>query len=280
MKDLKPQLLSQHLNPDGGLPYTPGTPSFSEPSLLLIFAFIASGDRRSADPLVDWILKCRNGDGSVGLNREFPREGLWNTSLLAIAMHHLGLKAERDAAIEFLLKFRSIQTPLAPNNDLNTKLVGWPWVANTFGWVEPTAWALLALALAGETDHPRAVEGRRLLEDRCIPGGGWNYGNKVVYGHTLMPFWDSTALVLLALGDSNRGLVQKNLDFLEKSLPEVQSLLCNALLCLCFDRFARKTELVRGRITEILVQPWGDDFNFAHAALGFLALSGRRVLTP
>ena len=85
-------------------------------------------------------------------------------------------------------------------------LVGWPWVANTFGWVEPTAWALLALALAGKSDHPRAVEGRRLLEDRCLPEGGWNYGNKIVFKNTLMPFWDTTALATLALGDWNREL--------------------------------------------------------------------------
>ena len=44
-----------------------------------------------------------------GLNREFPNEGIWNTALLAIAMHHVGLNSERDAAINFLLGFRSIQ---------------------------------------------------------------------------------------------------------------------------------------------------------------------------
>ena len=272
--------LIQHLNPDEGLPYAPGMPSFSEPSILLTLALTAEGNRRLADPLVFWILKTRNADGSIGLSREAPTEGLWNSSLLAIAMHRLGLKAERDSAVEFILNFRSIQVSPSRDNDVNTRLIGWPWVAHTFGWVEPTAWALIALALAGKSDHPRAVEGRRLLEDRCIPGGGWNYGNKVVYGHSLMPFWDSTALALLAIGDLNRELLQKNLDLLEKSQPEIQSLLCNALLCLCFERFGRKADLARERITGILSQSGDDDLNFAHAALAYLALSGRRVLSP
>jgi hypothetical protein len=246
----------------------------------MILAFIAAGSRQDAQPLVQWILNSRNQNGSIGLNREFQNEGLWITPLLAIAAHHLGLKSEGDAAVEFILNFRSLRIDASPDNDVDTSLVGWSWVSQTFGWVEPTAWALLALELAGKGAHPRAVEGRRLLENRCIHEGGWNYGNKVVFNHTLMPFLDTTALALLALGDHNRDLWNRNLDLLERSLPEIHSLLSAALVCLCFARFKRNTEKLQKLIAGIFQRQSDSDLNLAHAALGLIALSGKRVLTP
>jgi hypothetical protein len=277
---LQPRVFLKYLNPDGGLPYSPGMPSFSEPTLLMLLALIAAGDETAGSPLSDWVLKTRNADGSIGLNKEFFREGIWNSALMAIAMHQLKHYPERDSTIGFLLDFRSIELAQAPDNKLDTSLVGWPWVANTFGWVEPTSWALLALTLAGKSDHPRAIEGRRLLEDRCLPGGGWNYGNKIVFNHVLFPFWDSTALATLALGESNPDLIEKNLNLLEMSLPEMHSLLTNALVCLCLSRFGRKTESVRARIAEIMSSSRQEDLNLAHSALGSISLSDKRVLTP
>ena len=277
---LQPRLFLKYLNPDGGLPYSPGMPSFSEPTLLTILGLIAAGASADSRPLVDWTLKTKNANGSIGLNREFPDEGIWNSALLAIAMHHLGFNSERDAAIDFLLGLRSIKSSRTSDNDLDTMLVGWPWVVHTFGWVEPTSWALLSLALAGKSDHPRAVEGRRFLEDRCLPEGGWNYGNKVVFENTLMPFWDSTAIATLALGDHNSDLTKKNLNLLEKSLPEMHSLLTNALTCLCLDRFGRKTESIRKRIAGILENQRQEELNLAHSAMSLIALSGKKVLTP
>lgn len=276
------QLMSMldHLNPDGGMPYAPGMPSFSEPTLLTILAFVAAGEAPRAQAPVEWALRNRNGDGSIGLNREFPDEGKWNTPLLAIAMHHIGRTAERDAALHHILQSRSLTFRRSAENDLDTQLTGWPWVAQTFGWVEPTSWALLALRLAGKDNHPRALEGRRFLEDRCIPEGGWNYGNKVLFNNTLMPFWDTTALALLALGESNTSLANKNLDLLERTLPEMRSLSTCALVCLCLALHGRGTDELRRRIQAILAEPEGDSLNLAHSAMGWIALSQRKVLTP
>jgi hypothetical protein len=276
---IQPKAILKYLNPDNGLSYFPGNPSYSEPTLLMILAFIAAGFRQDAQPLVQWVLQNRSADGSIGLNREFPREGLWNSPLLAIAMHHLGMTSERDSAINFILNYRSIPAASSPDNDIDTSLIGWPWVSDTFAWVEPTSWALLALALAGQSNHPRAVEGRRLLEDRCISEGGWNYGNKVVFNHTLMPFWDTTALALLALGDSNPELRDKNLALLERSLPEIRSLLSTSMVCLCFERLGRSTQEMRERIDGILRKEEKRDVNLAHSALGIIALSQKRMLT-
>jgi hypothetical protein len=276
----QPKAFMKYCNPDGGLPYTPGSLSFSEPTLLMILAFIAARDVSHAKPLVDWALKNQNPDGSIGLNRDFPNEGLWSSPLLAIAMHHLGLKAERDAAVDFILKFRSVPLEPSPENQVNTLLIGWPWVAQTFSWVEPTSWAILSLVLAGKADHPRTIEGRRILEDRCMPEGGWNYGNKIMFNNTLLPFWEITALAQLALGENNPNLTSKNLNLLERSLPEMHSLLANALTCLCFARFGRRTETIRTRLSAMLTDANRENLNLANTAMGLIALSNRRVLTP
>ncbi len=273
------RLLLKHLNPDGGLSYAPGMPSFSEPTLLMILALIAAEETALAPPLVDWVLKNSNADGSIGLNRTYPNDGLWSTPHLAIVMHHLGRQAERDRAIEFIFGFRSIKLPNSPENAIDSQLVGWPWAANAFGWVEPTSWALLALRLAGKQQHPRVTEGQQLLADRSLPQGGWNYGNRVVFNHALVPFWDTTALALMALKGSNKDIVNKTLDLLEASLPEVRSLYSSALVCLSLDSFGREVGELRSRIHMMLSKPESEDLNFAYSALGLAALSGKRVLT-
>jgi hypothetical protein len=77
-------------------------------------------------------------------------------------------------------------------------------VLDTFSWVEPTAWALLAIG-RWNGRHPtskasaRIEEGEHLLLDRVCLSGGWNYGNAAVLGHDLPAYVSTTSLVLLAL---------------------------------------------------------------------------------
>ncbi len=246
----------------------------------MILAHIAAGESLQASRLIDWASKNINADGSIGLNQEFRDQGFWNTSLLALAMHGLGRTAERDAAVTFLLGHRSIVLAQAPENDVDMSLVGWPWVGATFGWVEPTAWALMALKLANKDQHPRAIAGQRLLQDRCMVKGGWNYGNKVVFGNALIPFWDSTSVALLALDESDRSYVDKSLNLLEASLADIPSLYSKSLACLCLSRFGRNVTAIREQIGTLLAKPGGEDLNLAHIALGLIALSPRKVLTP
>ena len=81
----------------------------------------------------------------------------------------------------------------------DTAIVGWPWVADTHSWLEPTAVAILALRREGKVDHPRVREGLRLIRDRAIPTGGWNYGNNIAFGRDLRPQPAPTGIALLAL---------------------------------------------------------------------------------
>jgi hypothetical protein len=110
--------------------------------------------------------------------------------------------------------------PFAHDPDLK----GWPWIAETHAWVEPTALAVMALRMTGYGEHARVKEGVRLLLDRQMPGGGWNYGNTRVFGQELLPFEESTGLALNALrGVAPPGQVRKSLDFLKARLKEVRT---------------------------------------------------------
>ena len=83
--------------------------------------------------------------------------------------------------------------------DIDVRLMGWPWSEDTFSWVEPTAWACLALRAVGKGNHPRVREGLQLLLDRAFETGGANYGNRTVLGKSTEPIPGPTAVLLLAL---------------------------------------------------------------------------------
>jgi hypothetical protein len=77
---------------------------------------------------------------------------------------------------------------------------GWAWIEDTHSWIDPTVMALLALEVTGYREHPRFEEGIRMIMDRQLRQGGWNYGNTMVYGQELRPFPDTTGLALTASG--------------------------------------------------------------------------------
>ena len=93
-------------------------------------------------------------------------------------------------------------------------LPGWPWVQDTFSWVEPTAWAVRSLVRAGRGDHPRVQGGRALLADRQCADGGWNAGTPDILGQQLPGYLYLTGLVLTAL-PSGHPSVGPALAFLE-----------------------------------------------------------------
>jgi hypothetical protein len=65
--------------------------------------------------------------------------------------------------------------------------VGWAYAEGTHSWVEPTAFAVLALKAASREYQAAAREGVAVLIDRQLPGGGLNYGNTFVLGQLIRP---------------------------------------------------------------------------------------------
>ncbi len=109
----------------------------------------------------------------------------------------------------------------------DTTLAGWPWVAGTHSWLEPTVLAVIGLDREGLRSHPRVAEGYRLIEDRAIKGGGWNYGNKSAFGHPLRPQPGPTGMALVALARLDSGprpvTVREAIAYLGETLPHIRS---------------------------------------------------------
>ena len=82
---------------------------------------------------------------------------------------------------------------------------------------------MMALKIAGYGDHKRVKEATRLLLDRQLPQGGWNYGNTLVFDQELRPMPLSTGVVLNALKDqTSLATIQRSLTYLQSrvvSLP-------------------------------------------------------------
>lgn len=117
-------------------------------------------------------------------------------------LSHPDLGARINAGIVALKGARLTEVDARQNNQLQA----WPWVQDTFSWVEPTAWCLLALkrvpaASRSQAAAARIAEGNAVLENRMCVDGGWNYGNASTLGQDLRAYVPTTAAALMALLD-------------------------------------------------------------------------------
>lgn len=165
-------------------------------------------------------------DGRIPVSAEHP-EAFHPTPVAVLAWQGLPeFQAASRRAVEFLLSTTGRHFPKESEDpaDHDTAIPGWPWVADTHSWVEPTAFGLMALRAHGLGDHPRAREARRLLLNRQLPEGGWNYGNTRVFGVTLQPLPDSTGVALTALARMvPRTQVAASLEYLERHAPGLRT---------------------------------------------------------
>jgi hypothetical protein len=222
-----------------------GIPSV-EPTALAALALLTAGRGRQAATALDWLCGVQSTDGSLGIDAR-TRQPCWPTGWAMLAWNMAAgqmpnAKAKWSAATGRALAW-TLATSGRPLRNLrqddrlighDTALQGWPWVVGTHSWVEPTAINLLALRSAGQANHPRAREAVKLLLDRQLPEGGWNYGNTTVLGHVLRPHVQPTGLALAALAGEKgiRSTVQPSLDYLRRVLSDrtATASLCYALL--------------------------------------------------
>jgi len=155
-------------------------------------------DRLAADQST--IAASQREDGRVCFAEE--PTAFWPTSSALLAWHRSDRHQDSlDRAVKFLLKTTGKHSETNADSPVahDSSILGWPWTEDTHSWIEPTALALIALEVAGHKEHPRFREGIRMIMDRQLRLGGWNYGNTMVYGKELRPFVDTTGLALTAL---------------------------------------------------------------------------------
>ncbi|MBY0457108.1 MAG: hypothetical protein K2V38_07215, partial [Gemmataceae bacterium] len=198
--------LASLANPDGGWGYLAGKASHPEPTCFALLALAGEREHFQA-PVANGLASLQRNyqaDGTYRLADSRPEAG-WPTAIALFARLALGASADEvKPTVGRLLATESQVIPKGPEtsdmeNDIDLTLVGWPWAATNFGWVEPTSWAVVALRAAGLESHPRVKQGVTLLLDRAFETGGANYGNRVVLGTSTEPIPTPTALLLLAL---------------------------------------------------------------------------------
>jgi hypothetical protein len=133
----------------------------------------------------------------------------------------------RRKAVEWLLEHRS---KVVPDNErcpssYDMTICGWPWSHDAIAWLEPTAVAVLALRRCGLSSHPRVRDGIRLIRDRALGSGGWNFGLKANLGVPVRPQPSYTGWALLALSGSNAdaSVARQACAYLKRVLPRIRS---------------------------------------------------------
>jgi len=212
-----------------------GAPSV-EPTALACLGLLASGDEHSsaADHAAcragaAWMAAIQRAEGSLPVSQSVGTPG-WTTPYAILLWSGVpGHEAARRRARIWLLGIAGKTIPRSKISDEltgdNLVELGWPWVDGTHSWLEPTALAILALCREGLGGHPRVDAGIRLIRDRALSKGGWNYGNKSVFGQELRPLPGPTGLALLALaarGDRSTA-VTRALEYLRQTLPNLRS---------------------------------------------------------
>jgi len=193
---------------------------------LAALALEFSGESPTAERLRQRLTRFQDARGAVLVENSSPT-AFWPTpvAMLAWTGHNEFKLALRQAA-RFLLETTGVhwnaEVHAAASHD--TLLRGWPWVDGTHSWTQPTAMALIALDVIHRGQEPRAQEAIRMLMDRQLTGGGWNYGNTRVFGTILRPLPEDTGYALTALRPYvPRANVQASLDYLKSKVSSLRS---------------------------------------------------------
>ena len=260
--------LLQNQNPDGGWGAVRGKRSNTESTSLAVTALKANPVNTAAENRkrgIDWLLRRQNKDHSWPLN-ETAQEGSWTTALAITALSDNAENSERVlAAARWLLEQEGSKPGILAEiilwatgnsglNKLNKDLIGWSWVPNSFSWVEPTSYALIAVKklrarLAGTNVDERIRQADAMIYDRMCNGGGWNYGNSRVLDYALWPYPDITAVALIAMQDHAREQAnQESLQVLSKIARETDSGLALCWAAICLNVYAQDNSGFQGQI--------------------------------
>jgi hypothetical protein len=244
-------------NVDGGWGFHCGDESRIEPTCWAARALLDSDERQGPGDFGSvwhFLQRSQLSDGSWPAS-DGMTTGSWITSLACSVLRsdlksttHVkaGLKwlcedLPRDSGLlrRFLQTLRAKPQIVSQNDSYH----GWGWTPRTASWVEPTAFALMALREADPGQLPASASQRRelavaLLYDRMCPGGGWNCGNPRVYGVDGDALVLPTCWALLALRDASekpgRAL---SLAWLQKEFAKIESVASLAVARMTLENY-------------------------------------------
>jgi len=221
------QRLSQSAHPGGGWAYQTHLGPSAEPTACACLALCAHGaEPKSVRPGLQWLARQQQENGGVAVMAGMTSP-CWATGLAALSWTHCPDNAEflvqRDKAVRWLIA--SEGKPFKSNPAIyghDTRLMAWAWVEGTHTWLEPSAYAVLALRAVGKSEHSRVREAVAVFQDRALDDGGWNYGNSKMFGNQLRAFPAQSGMVLAAMaGMQQSPQVDKAIKFLQGELPPI-----------------------------------------------------------
>lgn len=268
------EILAQ--NPACG--YRSSSSSQVEPTALALLALHSYMRAQAAKQAANWLADHQQTDGRVAAEETAEAPG-WATALAILAWH--SMDATRwdpniTLGVQYLLGVQGkVFTDHKRLVGHDTMIPGWSWIKGTHSWLEPTAMSVAALQATGHGQHPRAIDGRRLLVNRILPDGGCNYGNTFVLDQPIRPLAQPTGIAMLALaGQQTIGDgVAATLNYLESYLagPVTTASASYALMALAAHGRSCDVGRIRTSAQETLARHAGP----AHLALALLAAKGR-----
>jgi hypothetical protein len=242
--------------PEGGFAISRGEPFRADATAWAVLALEAyRGSRDLTVSACRRLSECQLLDGRLSAVDGHP-EAYWPTALALFAWKTVpGFEKELDRAIQFLIVSSGKISP-KQDNDLvvhDTSIKGWPWIENTHSWIDPTSIAILALKACGYEKHERVLEAVRMILDRQLPAGGWNYGNTVVFGKQLRPIPESTGHALCALaGYAEAKDVKSSINYLNHEVVRIRTPLALSWSILGLTAWSNRPVQARDWILESL----------------------------
>lgn len=165
-------------------------------------------------------------DGRIAISKDHL-ESYWPTALAILAWRDSPFSRDaQQAAAAFLLGSTGVHYKRRSDEPAghDTQLKGWPWVGGTHSWIEPTVASVFALRLSGYEEHDRVREAIKMILNRQLPHGGWNYGNSFVFERELRPMPESTGAALAVLaGSVDKRTVGRSLEYLEGEVERLRT---------------------------------------------------------
>lgn len=290
LADAAVEYLSEAQNPGGGWGAQGRKRSNTEATAYALLALASrdASESKAVNGALNWLVSTQRPDGSWPLSAQFP-DSSWTSAIAITALSYFEsgrsqairganwLMGQEGKGIGLLASLVHWLAPESAAVKLNPFIKGWSWTPETFSWVEPTAYSLIALKklrpyLDKTKVKERIEEGEKLIYDRMCQGGGWNYGNSNVLGESLWPYPDITAVALIALQDyAKREENQMSLRALKKMLDETYSGLSLSWSILCHSLYGEDTTVLQQRL-EKRYQETGFLGEIKSIALALLAL--------
>lgn len=246
----------QRITPGG---YAAGAEAAAEPTAWAALTLARAGRSDAANSAAQWLANQQRGDGSVPASDSLDGP-YWTTSLAILAWQAFDpdrFETPIQRAVDWLLLNQGTTIPPSPRIGHNTQLVGWSWNPATHSWLEPTAFAVLALREAGYADHARTREAVELLVDRLLEDGGCNYGNTIILDQQLLPQLQPTGIVLWALAgvglDDPR--IERSLAYLKRELKYPSGCTSLAYAMLALSAWDRRPADAESLLDQALTRP-------------------------